>query len=180
VCCPSCISGFSASGALVGHSCSTGPDILPYNATPQPCRSPPQLSAVFADGVSGETPLCGVIMCHCASGRSPGVSHGEHVICNKQWGQGYGEHRRTDGTRRDKNLSGQGAAQGGLFLSRRGGFETRQTRKPGGFIPRYSAIMSASGPTGYAPNSLSRALASCRSAVSKPSVNQPYTGARRS
>jgi Domain of unknown function (DUF1893) len=62
--------------------------------------------------------------------------------------------------------------KGGLFLSRRGGFETRQTRKTGGFIPIYPARMSASVPTGYAPNSLSRTVASWRSAVSKPSVNQ--------
>jgi hypothetical protein len=44
----------------------------------------PQLSAVFTDGVSGETPLCEVIVCHCESGRTLGVSPGEHVICNKQ------------------------------------------------------------------------------------------------
>ena len=44
----------------------------------------PQLSAVFADGVTGETALFRVIVCHCESGRTPDVSHGEHVICNKQ------------------------------------------------------------------------------------------------
>ena len=111
MCCPSCISGFSASGALVGHSCSTGLDISQYHRNTSALPFSPQLSAVCADGVSGETPLFGVIVRHCESGRSPGVSHGEHVICNKQWGQGYGEHRRTDGIGRDKNLSTQGAAQ---------------------------------------------------------------------
>ena len=67
-------------GALVLNRSRYSP--IQRNTSALPFSS--QLSAVFADGVSGEPPLFRMIVRQFESRRTLGVSPGEHVICNKQ------------------------------------------------------------------------------------------------